>query len=286
MARSYVNRLGRFSSPDPISGSAADPQSLNRYAYVRNDPANAADPLGLVTDKEGPLGWLIYLGLGLQGRHQCLLDGVEMPCSFVFRLVESGNAAVLPSRLSPVGFYNGVPYQAVFDDDGFGLQALGGAAFYSKNGDPVRFLDLEAASIQGPIPGGGRDYKKDLAKLLQNPKCAALLGGTDEAQKQLRRAEILDLNYIPTDPNSIRAYQILVQHPYGAVYFNARIYVGGKFHELSGAAQNTVLIHELRHQAYALPEPLFPSTAYYDYIRKEFKNIAEKCNTEVPRPRR
>jgi len=32
--RSYVNRLGRFSSPDPIGGTLDNPQSLNRFAYV------------------------------------------------------------------------------------------------------------------------------------------------------------------------------------------------------------------------------------------------------------
>jgi RHS repeat-associated protein len=47
MARSYVNRYGRFSTPDPLSGSIGDPQSLNRYAYVNNDPCNRLDPLGL-----------------------------------------------------------------------------------------------------------------------------------------------------------------------------------------------------------------------------------------------
>jgi RHS repeat-associated protein len=45
--RSYINRFGRFSSPDPLAGSISDPQSLNRYAYVFNDPANLSDPLGL-----------------------------------------------------------------------------------------------------------------------------------------------------------------------------------------------------------------------------------------------
>ena len=45
--RTYINRLGRFNSPDPIAGSTADPQSLNRYAYVRNNPLNMVDPLGL-----------------------------------------------------------------------------------------------------------------------------------------------------------------------------------------------------------------------------------------------
>lgn len=47
MARYYVNRLGRFNAPDPIAGSPSDPQTLNRYAYVRNDPMNGTDPTGL-----------------------------------------------------------------------------------------------------------------------------------------------------------------------------------------------------------------------------------------------
>jgi RHS repeat-associated protein len=42
-----ASRLGRFMTPDPIGGPAGDPQSLNRYAYVGNDPLNVVDPLGL-----------------------------------------------------------------------------------------------------------------------------------------------------------------------------------------------------------------------------------------------
>lgn len=45
--RYHVNRLGRFSSPDPLAGSITNPQSLNRSAYVLNDPPNLIDPLGL-----------------------------------------------------------------------------------------------------------------------------------------------------------------------------------------------------------------------------------------------
>src|SRR5207302_2025281 len=47
MARFYINRFGRFSCADPVLGSPADPQSWNRYAYVRNNPVNAIDPSGL-----------------------------------------------------------------------------------------------------------------------------------------------------------------------------------------------------------------------------------------------
>jgi RHS repeat-associated protein len=53
MARSYVNRLARFSSPDPAGLSAfnpADPQTLNRYSYVYNVPVSLADPSGLGPD--------------------------------------------------------------------------------------------------------------------------------------------------------------------------------------------------------------------------------------------
>jgi RHS repeat-associated protein len=49
IARYDISRLGRFSSPDPFAGSVSDPQSLNRYAYVRNDPIDLVDPLGLST---------------------------------------------------------------------------------------------------------------------------------------------------------------------------------------------------------------------------------------------
>lgn len=45
--RYYGNGYGRFTSADPLQGSLGNPQSLNRYAYVTNDPANRVDPFGL-----------------------------------------------------------------------------------------------------------------------------------------------------------------------------------------------------------------------------------------------
>jgi len=46
MARYNINRLGRFASPDPLSGSIGDPQSLDRYGYVENSPVSFVDPTG------------------------------------------------------------------------------------------------------------------------------------------------------------------------------------------------------------------------------------------------
>jgi RHS repeat-associated protein len=48
-ARYYSNSFGRFTSPDPLlnSGRPWDPQSWNRYSYVRNNPLARTDPSGL-----------------------------------------------------------------------------------------------------------------------------------------------------------------------------------------------------------------------------------------------
>ncbi len=55
MHRRYGAYWSRFSQPDPYDGSynVADPQSLNRYAYVQNDPVNFVDPTGLWGQGEG-----------------------------------------------------------------------------------------------------------------------------------------------------------------------------------------------------------------------------------------
>jgi RHS repeat-associated protein len=63
LARYHINRLGRFSSPDRIAGSIGDPQTLNRYAYVRNDPVNLTDPSGqLAAAWETFFNWLLGIG--------------------------------------------------------------------------------------------------------------------------------------------------------------------------------------------------------------------------------
>ena len=46
-ARYYDDATGRFLNKDLIRGSIARPQSLNRYAYVQNNPVNRIDPRGL-----------------------------------------------------------------------------------------------------------------------------------------------------------------------------------------------------------------------------------------------
>jgi hypothetical protein len=49
MFRRYNRWWATFDQPDPYAGNydLTNPQSLNRYAYVRNDPVNFVDPSGL-----------------------------------------------------------------------------------------------------------------------------------------------------------------------------------------------------------------------------------------------
>jgi RHS repeat-associated protein len=49
--RYYDPDLGRFVSPDPFVQEPGNPQNLNRYSYVLNNPQSYIDPSGYFFDK-------------------------------------------------------------------------------------------------------------------------------------------------------------------------------------------------------------------------------------------
>lgn len=55
-ARYYDASLGRFISVDPWGGDITDPQSLNKYSYVQNNPLKYVDPEGRVAETAWDLG--------------------------------------------------------------------------------------------------------------------------------------------------------------------------------------------------------------------------------------
>lgn len=59
-ARYYDSSVARFCSVDPLGGQINDPQTLNLYAYGRNDPINITDPTG-----QGFWGWFVDALLGI-----------------------------------------------------------------------------------------------------------------------------------------------------------------------------------------------------------------------------
>jgi len=62
-ARYYSPFLRRFTQPDTIIQDVYDPQTLNRYAYVRNNPVNRVDPSGHWIHI--PIGFVIGFGVNL-----------------------------------------------------------------------------------------------------------------------------------------------------------------------------------------------------------------------------
>ena len=96
---------GRWMSPDRLAGDINNPQSLNRYAYVMNNPKRFTDPLGL-----GPQGVDCVshpnkascggdaIGSGMDG--SCYLDGIQTSCSVVLGSIASGFGVQCPGPCS------------------------------------------------------------------------------------------------------------------------------------------------------------------------------------------
>lgn len=62
--RYLASSMGRWTSPDPSGlffADAGNPQSLNLYAYVQNNPLAFSDPNGLQAAPAGYCGWLCRL---------------------------------------------------------------------------------------------------------------------------------------------------------------------------------------------------------------------------------
>jgi RHS repeat-associated protein len=103
MARSYVNRLGRFSSADPLAGNIFNPQRLDRYTYVLSDSINGSDPFGL-DGCDSPerfktaAAYAAMCGEGGAsiggGGGSCQLDSISTPCSILARIVSAGAVAL------------------------------------------------------------------------------------------------------------------------------------------------------------------------------------------------
>jgi RHS repeat-associated protein len=92
--RLYYNYLGRWMSPDPLGGDITNPQSLNRYAYVMNNPVSASDPTGMNCQQTGTCAqsglphpvscsnmncaWQYYSGAGSLSSYGNNLGGIDV----------------------------------------------------------------------------------------------------------------------------------------------------------------------------------------------------------------
>jgi len=139
--RNLSTSMGRFNRPDPYMGSYdfTNPQSLNRYSYVQNNPLRYADPTGLsicYVDQSGGGGDLTPVavedaeacddmgGILLQNDETVNVnsgpDGTQTTqVSVVEVLVDPANSSIitqinLPSREDYMGNYPGSSYTSLF----------------------------------------------------------------------------------------------------------------------------------------------------------------------------
>lgn len=96
-ARYYNQRIGRFMSVDPMAGDIRDPQTLNRYAYVRNNPVNLTDPSGLWSTASWFRGDQTIQSNPYTKR-QCSVDGAITACRMAFSLMGAGAAVWCPDN--------------------------------------------------------------------------------------------------------------------------------------------------------------------------------------------
>ena len=142
MMRISVNRLGRFSSPDPLPGSLGDPQSLNRYSYARNDAANLADPTGArPTNPDAPGNdWLLARSNG------CTIDGQTVDCSMASAMLLGGFGVQCPNN------YCGALWSSKYGEFFyFSASANGGGAYFPSEGPGSKFSSEKEALTAGAL---------------------------------------------------------------------------------------------------------------------------------------
>jgi RHS repeat-associated protein len=137
--RVYSQNLGRWLSPDPIAGDITNPQSLNLYAYVMNNPTTFTDPLGLaycdpnsaIYDENGFLAGYDEAG--------CISDEEQKQWNDPGYSVYVGGAGpTVSGSTQPVDYY---------EDPGPGFGSFGG---------PLTQLPLGGGWGGGAGAGGGR----------------------------------------------------------------------------------------------------------------------------------
>ncbi len=198
MARTYINRFGRFSSADPLAGVLADPQSLNRYTYVLNDPCSLTDPLG--ADPQGPCSFNIGLyGTGLlsKGQLQALQSALAgifatpgVGVNFNFSGPADFSLSIVPSG-TPVGYdLNGPVYPpptAIGSDPATSKGAFNhGLLFFDR---PTSFYGISSTSsaLVGSILGraGAHEAGHYLLNMLHNDEALSGYGGIMDAHPNL-----------------------------------------------------------------------------------------------------
>jgi RHS repeat-associated protein len=131
-ARYHSSKQGRFTSPDPFNGSMAilNPQSMNRYGYVENNPLIFTDPSGLSIIEHGfqfefwgsrvenlpgfGTNWGSYIALSEQQYETAMFKTVS---DAIARESTASNSTSSGSQHQSFNIF-AIPFWGYFDDQG------------------------------------------------------------------------------------------------------------------------------------------------------------------------
>ena len=102
-SRAYDPAIGRFVSPDPIVPAPGNPQSLNRYSYVYNNPLRYTDPSGHYS-VEDDKDWLREFWAKEYAAERRGFSGRAWQAikRFQHRLLNPGRRSLQRGRISPI----------------------------------------------------------------------------------------------------------------------------------------------------------------------------------------
>jgi len=166
-ARMYSGTLGRFTTTDPVymkDQRLTDPQQLNTYIYVRNNPLNYADPSGLSPD------------ITVDGKEKdWAVDKIKEGVSFanVIGVNEQGKLAISDGKggyLDP----NKTADKALLDVMGNALKDDKDFALFKAITDPTTHATLTASKsdntvdVGGSVSPGKNIVDRNEAEMIQN----------------------------------------------------------------------------------------------------------------------
>jgi RHS repeat-associated protein len=279
--RFYNACQGRFTQVDPIGMQAVefeDPQTLNLYAYVGNDPINNIDPDGLffkrlfgaikkffskLIVRIAVLVALVIITAGAAAGYWSLIVKVAIPGVGV---PANGGLSVLGWIAAGLSAVSGVSLPGWFGAyGGFrtpGINGNSSSGFTqgnrSRGNQGASALDRLVRGAEGYFDRIEHQMLVDTFNVvkdrLSRPLCARLLGGVENAQRLLSR--VLPLNSNTLSPNFrgpwaqvARRDAINPRGRYAAInpVRGRLMYIADRFFIQSWKDQASVVIHELKH---------------------------------------
>jgi len=243
--RSYISRLGRLNSPDPIAGRVDDPQSLSRYSYVRYDPIGYYDPLGLKTIRVWKC-WIVGPDRENSGEEACLFEyEINIPDVLLGDQTKREGSLTPELRKLLEQALRNAACAALFDGKAeaeFILSHMNIQEVPTISRGPILLTDMTRLEVLETSIGRG----------------AAPAGVTFEP--------LWLSDYPRTEP----------WVGYGAI----EVRVNSNFMSQSLDAQATLLLHEVMHVAWAGTPSM--SNTLHNTLEANLKDIANKCKTGKP----